>query len=220
MSNPIADTADYFVQQKQHPPLPPESHYRPAHDRPWTRVLNRISFLIPPSQSRTDDDSIYHDRDTFELVTSSKSGETLDEAYSSLTANEMKPKRIREEEEMLPSADDLSRRRMTSYEQKGEDETSGYFTHPFPERRPMEERNPENYKPVTVPEEGRVKDKWDKTMEKLRLIAHFNSQLPVLQPILGPSHTLATYYPPAFDPLFTAFTRDEYGRKLVRIFFF
>ncbi|KAI9280713.1 hypothetical protein BY458DRAFT_430498 [Sporodiniella umbellata] len=219
MSNPIADTADYFVQQKQyqHQHSLQETQYRNTADRPWTRVLNRISFLIPPTHSRTDDDSIYQDRDTFELMTSGKTGDgsTLDEAYSTLTVkeNELKLKRPKnEEEEMLPSADDLSRK-TRSYHSK-EEETSGYFTRPFPERQQAEEATLESYKPITLPEEGRVKDKWDKTMEKLKLIAHMNHPPPTLQPILGPSHTLATYYPPAFHPLFTAFTRDEYGRKL------
>lgn len=66
-----------------------------------------------------------------------------------------------------------------------------------------------------------VKDKWDRTLDKLKLIANLQSPLPPppvpaqTHVMLGPSHTLATYYPPAFDPIFAAFAKDEYGRKLV-----
>lgn len=66
-----------------------------------------------------------------------------------------------------------------------------------------------------------IKDKWDRTLDKLKLIANLQSPLPPppspaqTHVMLGPSHTLATYYPPAFDPIFAAFAKDEYGRNLV-----
>lgn len=67
-----------------------------------------------------------------------------------------------------------------------------------------------------------IKDKWDRTLDKLKLIANLQSGTQPPTPpshqthvMLGPSHTLATYYPPAFDPIFAAFAKDEYGRNLV-----
>ncbi|CEP06786.1 hypothetical protein [Parasitella parasitica] len=64
------------------------------------------------------------------------------------------------------------------------------------------------------------KDKWDRTLDKIKLIANFQPGTPPppsphqTHVMLGPSHTLATYYPPAFDPIFAAFAKDEYGRNL------
>lgn len=76
-------------------------------------------------------------------------------------------------------------------------------------------------------EDGRIlKDKWDRTLDKLKLIANLqlyssHNSAPVIAPMpyaSGPSHTLATYYPPAFDPIFAAFAKDEYGRNLVILY--
>ncbi|RCH87877.1 Phospholipase D1, partial [Rhizopus azygosporus] len=218
MSNPIADTADYFNRYNKQQQYQQQFEELPRHipERPWTRVLDRISFLIPPAYFHGDDDSVYNDRDTFELMKSKASSEdtTLDEAYSSSTAKSIIDIKPGEEEERLPSAADLSKA-MTP-----EKETSDYFTHPFPEQQHQHQQEnrrdiSDYYRTVAPPEEGRIKDKWDRTIDKLKFIANLTSHQPVVvQPILGPSHTLATYYPPAFDPVFTAFARDEYGRKL------
>ncbi|CEI88081.1 hypothetical protein RMCBS344292_02481 [Rhizopus microsporus] len=218
MSNPIADTADYFNRYNKQQQYQQQFEELPRHipERPWTRVLDRISFLIPPAYFHGDDDSVYNDRDTFELMKSKASSEdtTLDEAYSSSTAKSIIDIKPGEEEERLPSAADLSKA-MTP-----EKEASDYFTHPFPEQQHQHQQEnrrdiSDYYRTVAPPEEGRIKDKWDRTIDKLKFIANLTSHQPVVvQPILGPSHTLATYYPPAFDPVFTAFARDEYGRKL------
>jgi hypothetical protein len=146
------------------------------------------------------------------------------------------------EEEKLPSAYDLK----PIYPQIERERT--YFKHPFPEQQQQQQQqympesqsfmmdtmtpsasstNTQHHSEMMMEEENgntgsgsnRVKYKWDRTLDRLKWIAHLQSQQQPQQPkaeiINGPSHTLATYYPPAFDPIFAAFAKDEYGRKLV-----
>jgi hypothetical protein len=133
-------------------------------------------------------------------------------------------------------------------------EESNYFTHPFRQEDLQEQQHdelllPQAPAPTQTPsnktsrrhteststpgtvsggdfdEDGRIlKDKWDRTLDKLKLIANLqlssNTSAPTVTPTpysSGPSHTLATYYPPAFDPIFAAFAKDEHGRNLVII---
>jgi hypothetical protein len=67
-----------------------------------------------------------------------------------------------------------------------------------------------------------AKAHWGKTLEKIKLISSMQQQdTPTTQldtsatTIVATSRTLVPYYPPAFDPLFIAFTRDEHGHKSV-----
>lgn len=131
-----------------------------------------------------------------------------------------------EEEEKLPSAYDLENDHIDPLTDDHGDGESNYFTRPFFPDRAFT-RQPITTTPTTSrsnrhqQEEDdavRVKDKWDRTLDKLKLIANLQSTTPPPVPVhsnSGPSHTLATYYPPAFDPIFAAFAKDEYGRKLV-----
>jgi hypothetical protein len=129
-----------------------------------------------------------------------------------------------EEEEKLPSADDLENDHIYPLsDHQVEDEESNYFTHPFKADTRHEATPTLSNRIISEEErqeESRGKDKWDRTLDKLKLIANLqssNTTQPILPNIItGPSHTLATYYPPAFDPIFAAFAKDEYGRKLVR----
>lgn len=131
-----------------------------------------------------------------------------------------------EEEEKLPSADDLENDQIYPLSQV-EDEESNYFTHPFKTDTRFEQpTTPTTLHRIITEEQdsSRGKDKWDRTIDKLKLIANLQSSNTVQTTsvptvITGPSHTLATYYPPAFDPIFAAFAKDEYGRKLVNISF-
>ncbi|KAI8339947.1 hypothetical protein BC941DRAFT_511341 [Chlamydoabsidia padenii] len=68
--------------------------------------------------------------------------------------------------------------------------------------------------------ESTKKTHWEKTLEKIKLISSMQQQdTPTTQldtsatTIVATSNTLVPYYPPAFDPLFIAFTRDEHGHK-------
>jgi hypothetical protein len=152
-----------------------------------------------------------------------------------------------EEEEKLPSAYDLENDQIYPLSDTHTQE-SNYFTHPFrqedQEHSSAELLLPQAPAPTQAPsnrttrrhtdvsgtvsgdfdEDGRIlKDKWDRTLDKLKLIANLQlsssaSTTPTIAPTpysSGPSHTLATYYPPAFDPIFAAFAKDEYGRDLV-----
>jgi hypothetical protein len=247
MSNPIADTAEYFARWQRHEdestPSDPPNLDTPNTEASltdiraqWHRVLNRLSFLTPPlttePQEFSDDESII-DRDTFELMRSRAASRhySLNVSTSATGAvrgrdidNQDDPTAVvieDEGEEKLPDAYELSRDEAIVEQQQ----ESNYFTHPFNHTedeepiqipKPASTRSRRNYE--GVPQEGAMRDKWDRTLDKLKLIANLqttNTATQQQQTMLGPSHTLATYYPPAFDPLFSAFTQDEYGRKLV-----
>lgn len=158
-----------------------------------------------------------------------------------------------EQEEKLPSAYDLENDQVYPLSDEPMDEESNYFTHPFQaedstieQDLPIPQQPPPILKTAPATKSNRrletesstthadttggeyddsriIKDKWDRTLDKLKLIANLQSgtQPPTPPPshqthvMLGPSHTLATYYPPAFDPIFAAFAKDEYGRNLV-----
>lgn len=243
MSNPIADTAEYFARwqrnssQIQHDS--PEESPQLDHDAndasltdiraQWQRVLNRLSFLNPPEQEYSDDDD-----DTFELIRDNK---RLSSRHYSLNVSTSATGAVRgrdidnqddptavviedEGEEKLPSTYEL---------EQGDEaivEGSNYFTHPFNTTedfdeiqvpKPASTRSRRNDFEGVQQQESAIRDKWDRTLDKLKLIANLQSTSNTTTSLSmpGPSHTLATYYPPAFDPLFSAFTKDEYGRKLV-----
>ena len=270
MSNPIADTAEYFSRRKQFSQVVEDDGQQETATDPevitetnplsdpksqWLRVLNRISFLNATNEIHeefSDDDSVI-DRDTFELMRSAgKQQKPMPSRHTSMIAavtsrqhslnvstsaagairgrgddtEEIENQtEVREEEEKLPSAFELENDRIYPLSQH-QDEESSYFTHPFIADRltvtPSRTTNEGNQTPQT-PEDAqhRGKDKWDRTMDRLKLIANLQSSsnnAPAFSPnaiITGPSHTLATYYPPAFDPIFAAFAKDEYGRNLV-----
>ncbi|KAI9272214.1 hypothetical protein EDC94DRAFT_655615 [Helicostylum pulchrum] len=135
-----------------------------------------------------------------------------------------------EDEEKLPSADDLENDHIYPLSDNNDHEESNYFTRPFFPDRGFT-RLPMTTTPTTArsqryqqeeEDEIRVKDKWDRTLDKLKLIANLQTSNNITPAVLtqvhtGPSHTLATYYPPAFDPIFACFAKDEYGRNLVTV---
>ncbi|KAI8640960.1 hypothetical protein BD408DRAFT_444667 [Parasitella parasitica] len=91
----------------------------------------------------------------------------------------------------------------------------------IPSRRPEAESSASGVPVDGYTDDTRIrKDKWDRTLDKIKLIANFQPGTPPppsphqTHVMLGPSHTLATYYPPAFDPIFAAFAKDEYGKNL------
>lgn len=173
---------------------------------------------------------------------------TTEESYQEETLQQEIAKEAQEEEEKLPSAYDLENDQINPLAEN-HDESSHYFTHPF---FPDSHSNNQGEQPIyydtpaasssrrsTVhtgagqqEEEDRssssggggggVKDKWDRTLDKLKLIANLQQtqqqqqQQQASYTIPGPSHTLATWYPPAFDPIFAAFAKDEYGRNVVK----
>lgn len=84
----------------------------------------------------------------------------------------------------------------------------------------------------TMDQDTMARDNWGKTFDKIKMIAniqnfpglgstrddnmdttHTNGRDMHMVPTT--STTLAPYYPPAFEPVFIALSRDEYGRKLV-----
>jgi hypothetical protein len=146
-----------------------------------------------------------------------------------------------EAEEKLPSAYDLENDHVYPLAEN-HDESSDYFTNPFRQQQEQHQQPIYYDTPIaassrstvhTLPqdqeetvEEGTssgVKDKWDKTIDKLKFIANLQSSPTQQQQqhqssynlIHGPSHNLAPWYPPAFDPIFAAFAKDEYGRNVV-----
>ncbi|KAI8991608.1 hypothetical protein BDF20DRAFT_845541 [Mycotypha africana] len=67
-----------------------------------------------------------------------------------------------------------------------------------------------------------IKDKWEKTLERIKFITNnlqsSSPAVPGIDAAVFPAQydllpTLAPYYQPIFDPLYMAFTKDEYGKK-------
>ncbi|KAI9473922.1 MAG: hypothetical protein EXX96DRAFT_488418 [Benjaminiella poitrasii] len=233
MSNPIADTADYFARWKHHNSnLALQTNNMSDVRTQWFKVLNRLSSFNPLDSETEypsdDDNSSIIDRDTFELLRSGGGSSADIRKYTvSTTSND--------DTEKLPSAYELENGHITN--PLSEDtvlrEESQYFTHPFffshlsePPQRPSPAITPllsrtgrYHETPGNSNHEGTtdrpVKDKWDRTLDKIKFIANLQPTSNQTSPLIpGPSHTLATYYPPAFDPIFAAFAKDEYGRNL------
>ncbi|KAI7907558.1 uncharacterized protein BX663DRAFT_547271 [Cokeromyces recurvatus] len=281
MSNPIADTAEYFAQWGHHSQsnthqddvnivrdhLNRHTYYgdssKPSSSQ-WFKVLNRLSSLNPLEQrQRTktysvddDDHSSVINRDTFELLRSVETARYQQQQQQQATVvghhgrydldnyhEEENHHRviIEDETEKLPSAYELENDHINPLsEDSGLQEESHYFTHPF--FSPYDTKLPQHPLPIqsSSTQRGRhqdvliredtttsanylvIKDKWDRTLDKIKFIANLQSSsnhhhLSFSYLNSGPSHTLATYYPPAFDPIFAAFAKDEYGRNLVTV---
>ncbi|OBZ88286.1 Phospholipase D2 [Choanephora cucurbitarum] len=235
MSNQIAATAEYFARYKQEP-HPEDTHYHSNTSSPrntfhsandtsnpldrrsqWQRVLNRISFLSPLDKQLEDQ----NERDTFELMrTDLSSSTTVIKSHSNL---------VKEQEEKLPSASDLANDQIDPLDPQTEE--SEYFKHPFqtparkdsipvvqvPSAVKMNSHTHRHVSSSTEADDSHIlKDRWDRTLDRLKHMTYRSNTPPPPRPILieGPSHTLATYYPPAFDPLFAAFAKDENGKRL------
>lgn len=241
MSDPIADTAEYFVeketakqkpslrifpslQQQQTPQdlLSPESpenrrlthlqHQTLSDFDPklqWQKVLKRL-----PSRRHSR-------RDSQEGINDSDS-ETHDE-YELNTAGQYIPPKP--EDDVLPSTDDIQ-----SVENPEQD---NYFTNPFHDilgpsttiEPPvasgsgvtMGTNDTEEGNTATVTSDDRAKKHWGKTLDKVRLIANLHA-LPQHQHRPSDASTidlaatpLAPYYPPLFDPVFIALSKDQHG---------
>lgn len=69
-----------------------------------------------------------------------------------------------------------------------------------------------------VPGGGRAKKHWGKTLDKVRLIANLQTLPHQPKPstsIDSTSSSLAPYYPPLFDPVFIALSKDPHGHPWV-----
>lgn len=87
----------------------------------------------------------------------------------------------------------------------------------------QQQQSNQNYLKPGDNEQGNYKTSWDKTKDKIKLITSLqnqsSNQLDTPTTSITTNTTLAPYYPPAFDPLFIAFSKDEHGNKLVKIIY-
>lgn len=245
MSDPIADTAEYFVEKetaKQKPglrifpssqqqqqqltpqdllsPESPESR-RPTHlhhqarsdfdpKLQWQKVLKRL-----PSRRHSR-------RDSQDGINDSGS-EAHDDEYEMNTPSQYIPPKP--EDDVLPSTEDIK-----NVENPEQD---NYFANPFYESldQPdtvdlpivsgsgvtMATNETEEANTTTVTSDDRAKKHWGKTLDKVKLIANFHA-LPQHQHRPSDASSvdlkatpLAPYYPPLFDPVFIALSRDQHG---------
>lgn len=86
----------------------------------------------------------------------------------------------------------------------------------------------------TMDQDTMARDNWGKTLDKIKMIANIqnfpglgtarddnidtqNTNGRDMHMVPTTSTALAPYYPPIFEPVFIALSRDEYGRKLVSL---
>jgi hypothetical protein len=62
---------------------------------------------------------------------------------------------------------------------------------------------------------GRARKHWGKTLDKVRLIANLHTLPHQPKKIVHSTPSLAPYYPPLFDPVFIALSKDQHGRPWV-----
>lgn len=62
---------------------------------------------------------------------------------------------------------------------------------------------------------GRAKKHWGKTLDKVRLIANLHTLPRQPKTSVSSSSSLVPYYPPLFDPVFIALSKDQHGRPWV-----
>ncbi|KAF7724121.1 Phospholipase D1 [Apophysomyces ossiformis] len=243
MSNPIADTADFFAQRSSQGRRPdgarlglsvsgstredpdrllsPESpttrqrhHSYPQQDEhhfdpriQWQRVLNKLSFLGPegsqPSLRR-----LHGDDSDEDLHSDEHEMHDLHDPWprSSSIVN------VSEQDDALPAPEELQAEPPEPSETK-----QNYFIRPFTQTMPSPEHadrsETSSNEPSPSPQaSGRARHRWGKTLDKIRLIA--NLHVPHTQEVTTGAQSLAPYYAPVFDPLFLAFSKDEYGRRM------
>ncbi|KAI8052677.1 hypothetical protein BDF21DRAFT_441216 [Thamnidium elegans] len=231
MSNPIADTAEYFaekdaIRQKPglrifpsqqatstpHEMLSPES---PESRRPmqisdfdpklqWQKVLKRLPSRRHSSSRRSSQDD-------------------MNASTDSEASNEFEMSSYQPEDDVLPSIEDIK-----SIENKNEEDN--YFTHPFSQQAAGQTVQPSGSgvttetnatNKSTVGSDEKAKKHWGKTLDKVRLIANLHT-MPhhphrAQEGSSDASAPLAPYYPPLFDPVFIALSTDQHGHRWVAI---
>ncbi|KAL9553707.1 hypothetical protein PS6_003791 [Mucor atramentarius] len=65
--------------------------------------------------------------------------------------------------------------------------------------------------PPVSPDGGRAKKHWGKTLDKVRLIANLHTLPQQTKVAVNSTSSLAPYYPPLFDPVFIALSKDQHG---------
>ncbi|KAI8097388.1 uncharacterized protein BX664DRAFT_292887 [Halteromyces radiatus] len=163
-------------------------------------------------------------RDTFELIRENRwfnlnfgSGQSSrrhsSDDYNDFFINKNKF----DDDDLLPSCIDFKHDVTTD----GQDQdNTNYFMHPFQTSIDDTSLPPPKATPE-ITDNNITKSHWERTMDKLRLISSIQQQgEPTTQldttatTIVTSSSALVPYYPPAFDPIFIAFSRDEHGNKL------
>ncbi|KAG0172715.1 Phospholipase D1 [Apophysomyces sp. BC1015] len=243
MSNPVADTADFFAQRKAQSKKPdaarlglsisgagqtepdsmlsPESpvtrrrhHSFPQPDEhnfdprvQWQRVLNKLSFLGPEGTQQSmrrlhsdvsDEDGQSDEHEMHDLHDPWTQS-------SSVIA-------VTEQDDALPAPEDLLAESLEPSETR-----QNYFTRPFSQTMPspdnLDRSETSSSEPSSPPQvSGRARHRWGKTLDKIRLIANLHATHP--REVTIGTGSLAPYYPPVFDPLFLALSKDEHGRKM------
>jgi hypothetical protein len=217
MSNPIADTVDYFSeggkssfvrQNNETPPPQPQPESSQKSKRPttgdgefdpkqqWLRVLNRIPKRKSSKQYRRS--AIMNDSASDQVFELRHRRSSLPDMYSHSF-----------EDDVLPSATEIDQ---TAREEVVQD----YFKKPFGDSAPPPPFLPQEELPESS---GDAKHRWGKTLDKVRLIASLQKSKPdeVDKEKVAPMGAeLPLYFQPLFDPLFIALSKDEKGNSWVR----
>lgn len=215
MSNPIADSTDYFKEKIPTKELPNHNHHRHHNEfdpkDQWNKVLRKINKYHQDNTSSPTTSNIIDDSN----VISDDSSNSSDNPHTAEYYEMQRLNRI--EDDVLPSAEEMNQE--NNVEQPSITVSDrNYFQNPF---SPTED-GPSL--PLIEPDPVARKH-WGKTLDKVRLIANLHA-LPQKKPSDRPPQqqaaqipSLSPYYPPLFDPPFIALSKDEHGNPWVSSLF-
>ncbi|KAI8361792.1 hypothetical protein EDC96DRAFT_512537 [Choanephora cucurbitarum] len=231
MSNPIADTADYFA-EKQDPIRPPELRIHPSkHHSSYDHQL--MSPESPESRRPYVQPRPFSDFDP--KLQWQKVLKRMPNRHSHLkrdTSEEDEHEMKGLEEDELPDTDELHQQEETTEQEsdimmppQDKHQQDNYFVNPFKSTETPttsqdasslhdhDHESSHTHTPLNAPSEpsmdGKVRSQWGKTLDKVRLITNLQT-LPHTKSDSLPS-SLVPFYPALFDPVFIALSKDQHG---------
>jgi hypothetical protein len=233
MSNPVADTAEFFAERQQHQQKrPPGLQVTPSENRP--SFLDEANIMSPESpesrrppvyQKGSDFDPKAQWHRVLNKLPRGRTNKIVDDNSSEheLTlTHQPSQTSFQQDDNELPSPEELGKEDSLNADEEeqsdGKRSDDNYFKNPFP----IGDQDAEVITPpppVAVAEsDEKAKHRWGKTLDKVRLIANLHT-LPQQQPKdlstqLGLS--LTPYYPPLFDPLFISLSKDQHDHPWVK----
>lgn len=259
MSNPIADTAEYFSENEHRD----NQNLRPValHIFPSQNLSSAPEDLLSPESPESRRPQIKqnefdpklqwkralkrlpinrHYEDSSSISSSSSDTNERQNIYEMHGLDKSKQSYLYEQDDSLPNANDIQDR---TYEKlntddnfdeeraKKEEDDKNFFKHPFDEQQKHAQGilSPEDPSSTTSMfptvdaaaaeqqrEKGKAKKHWGATLDKVRLIANLHT-LPRQQKVgTQMTSSVAPYYPPLFDPLFIAMSKDNHGHCWVK----
>ncbi|CAO3693385.1 hypothetical protein G6F70_003782 [Rhizopus microsporus] len=206
MSNPIADSTDYFKEKIPTKELPNHNYHQHHNDfdpkDQWKKVLRKINkYHQDNTSSPTTSNIIDGSNDISDDSSNSSDNPHTAEYYEMQRLNRI-------EDDALPSAEEMHQENNVERPSITVSDRN-YFQNPF---------SPTEVSPSLplIEPDPAARKHWGKTLDKVRLIANLHA-LPQKKPSDRPPQqaaqipSLLPYYPPLFDPPFIALSKDEHG---------